>query len=52
MWLFENLLKKNLFWVAAISPMICVVVYTFCVYITRADKEGVAIVSNKNELIS
>jgi high affinity sulfate transporter 1 len=36
--------KKNLFWVAAISPMICVIVSTFCVYITRADKKGVAIV--------
>ncbi|CAI8591446.1 unnamed protein product [Vicia faba] len=38
--------KKNLFWVAAISPMICVIVSTFCVYITRADKKGVAIVKH------
>ncbi|WJX26301.1 Solute carrier 26 [Trifolium repens] len=36
--------KKNLFWVAAISPMICVILSTFFVYITRADKKGVAIV--------
>ncbi|CAK8530278.1 unnamed protein product [Lathyrus sativus] len=38
--------KKNLFWVAAISPMICVIVSTFSVYITRADKKGVAIVKH------
>ncbi|GAU40107.1 hypothetical protein TSUD_389570 [Trifolium subterraneum] len=36
--------NKKLFWVAAISPMICVIVSTFCVYITRADQKGVAIV--------
>ncbi|XP_022642904.1 high affinity sulfate transporter 2 [Vigna radiata var. radiata] len=36
--------NKKLFWVAAISPMISVVVSTFFVYITRADKKGVAIV--------
>ncbi|XP_045817749.1 high affinity sulfate transporter 2-like [Trifolium pratense] len=36
--------NKKLFWVAAISPMICVIVSTFCVYITRADNKGVAIV--------
>jgi hypothetical protein len=38
--------NKKLFWVAAISPMICVIVSTFSVYITRADKKGVAIVSS------
>nr|CBK55656.1 sulphate transporter [Astragalus glycyphyllos] len=36
--------NKKLFWVAAIAPMISVIVSTFCVYITRADKKGVAIV--------
>ncbi|KAF3326408.1 High affinity sulfate transporter 2 [Carex littledalei] len=36
--------NKKLFWVAAIAPMIAVIVSTFCVYITRADKKGVNIV--------
>ncbi|RDX88869.1 High affinity sulfate transporter 2, partial [Mucuna pruriens] len=38
--------NKKLFWVAAISPMISVIVSTFFVYITRADKKGVAIVKH------
>ncbi|KAK7246773.1 hypothetical protein RIF29_41643 [Crotalaria pallida] len=38
--------NKKLFWVAAISPMISVIVSTFCVYITRADKHGVNIVKH------
>lgn len=37
--------KKKFFWVPAIAPMISVVVSTFFVYITRADKDGVQIVS-------
>ncbi|CAL0300807.1 unnamed protein product [Lupinus luteus] len=37
--------KKKLFWVAAIAPMTCVILSTLFVYITRADKKGVAIVS-------
>ncbi|KAL6297380.1 hypothetical protein ACE6H2_005522 [Prunus campanulata] len=37
--------KKKLFWVPAIAPLISVIISTFFVYITRADKEGVAIVS-------
>lgn len=39
--------KKNrkLFWVPAIAPLISVVLSTFFVYITRADKQGVQIVS-------
>ncbi|ONI35866.1 hypothetical protein PRUPE_1G558300 [Prunus persica] len=37
--------KTKLFWVPAIAPLISVIVSTFFVYITRADKEGVAIVS-------
>ncbi|XP_061363255.1 high affinity sulfate transporter 2-like [Gastrolobium bilobum] len=36
--------NKKFFWVAAIAPMISVIVSTFCVFITRADKKGVSIV--------
>ncbi|PPD91863.1 hypothetical protein GOBAR_DD11202 [Gossypium barbadense] len=36
--------KKKLFWVPAIAPLISVVLSTFFVYITRADKHGVQIV--------
>lgn len=36
------------FWVPAIAPLISVVLSTFFVYITRADKHGVAIVSIYN----
>ncbi|XP_043698420.1 sulfate transporter 1.3-like [Telopea speciosissima] len=38
--------NKKFFWVPAIAPLISVVVSTFCVYITRADKKGVQIVKN------
>nr|CAD55695.1 sulphate transporter [Aegilops speltoides] len=38
--------NKKLFWVSAIAPLISVVISTFCVYITRADKQGVAIVKD------
>ncbi|KAJ6391550.1 hypothetical protein OIU77_025516 [Salix suchowensis] len=38
--------NKKLFWVPAIGPLICVIVSTFFVYITRADKEGVQIVKH------
>eukprot|EP00262_Sarcandra_glabra_P012431 TRINITY_DN31_c0_g1_i5.p1 TRINITY_DN31_c0_g1~~TRINITY_DN31_c0_g1_i5.p1 ORF type:complete len:532 (+),score=58.25 TRINITY_DN31_c0_g1_i5:105-1700(+) len=38
--------KKNLFWVPSIAPLISVIVATFFVYITRADKEGVQIVKH------
>ncbi|EXB97451.1 High affinity sulfate transporter 2 [Morus notabilis] len=38
--------KKKFFWVPAIAPMISVVVSTFFVYITRADKDGVQIVKH------
>lgn len=33
-------------WVFAIAPLISVIVSTFCVYITRADKHGVVIVKD------
>ncbi|WOK97104.1 sulfate transporter 1.2 [Canna indica] len=36
--------KKKLFWVSAIAPLISVILATFFVYITRADKKGVQIV--------
>ncbi|KAM7470448.1 hypothetical protein LguiA_008631 [Lonicera macranthoides] len=35
--------NKKLFWVPAISPLISVIIATFFVYITHADKDGVAI---------
>ncbi|KAK4757539.1 hypothetical protein SAY87_018840 [Trapa incisa] len=38
--------NKKLFWVPAIAPLISVIVSTFFVYITRADKKGVAIVTH------
>ncbi|XP_039053158.1 sulfate transporter 1.2-like isoform X2 [Hibiscus syriacus] len=40
--------KKNrkFFWVPAIAPLISVILTTFFVFITRADKQGVAIVKH------
>ncbi|KAM0952909.1 putative SLC26A/SulP transporter, STAS domain, sulfate anion transporter, STAS domain superfamily [Dioscorea sansibarensis] len=38
--------KRSLFWIPAIAPLISVVVATFFVYITRADKNGVQIVKH------
>ncbi|TVU11425.1 hypothetical protein EJB05_45011, partial [Eragrostis curvula] len=38
--------NKKLFWVSAIAPLISVIVSTLFVYITRADKHGVAVVKN------
>nr|AUS89428.1 sulfate transporter [Sesuvium portulacastrum] len=38
--------KKKLFWVPAIAPLISVIVSTFFVYLTHADKKGVAIVNH------
>ncbi|BBG95725.1 sulfate transporter 1 [Prunus dulcis] len=35
--------KKNLFWVPAIAPLISVILSTFFVYITHAEKNGVEI---------
>ncbi|XP_028754248.1 high affinity sulfate transporter 2-like isoform X1 [Neltuma alba] len=44
----KYLAKKNkkLFWLSALAPLASVIVSTFFVYITRADKEGVAIVTH------
>ena len=46
---YDEQAKKNkkLFWVAAIAPLTSVIVSTIFVYITRADKKGVSIVSIK-----
>lgn len=38
--------NKKFFWVPAIAPLISVILSTFFVYITRADKQGVQIVKN------
>jgi high affinity sulfate transporter 1 len=38
--------NKKLFWVPAIAPLISVVLSTFFVFITRADKQGVEIVNH------
>ncbi|KAL0432741.1 UNVERIFIED_CONTAM: Sulfate transporter 1.3 [Sesamum latifolium] len=38
--------NKKLFWVPAIAPLISVVLSTFFVYITHAEKKGVAIVKH------
>ncbi|CAI0447720.1 unnamed protein product [Linum tenue] len=38
--------NKKLFWVPAIAPLVSVVLSTFFVYITRADKQGVQIVKH------
>ncbi|XP_065015661.1 sulfate transporter 1.2-like isoform X1 [Musa acuminata AAA Group] len=36
--------RKNLFWVSALAPLVSVILATFFVYITRADRHGVQIV--------
>ncbi|KAL1344590.1 sulfate transporter 1.3 [Arachis hypogaea] len=38
--------NKKFFWVPAIAPLICVILSTFFVFITRADKHGVEIVKD------
>ncbi|KAE8701628.1 High affinity sulfate transporter 1 [Hibiscus syriacus] len=38
--------NKKLFWVPAIAPLISVILSTFFVYITHAEKKGVQIVKN------
>lgn len=38
--------NKKFFWVPAIAPLISVILSTFFVYITRADKHGVQIVNH------
>ncbi|KAK4768913.1 hypothetical protein SAY86_027063 [Trapa natans] len=41
--------NKKLFWIPAIAPLISIIVSTFFVYITRADKKGVGIVRHINQ---
>ncbi|KAG6608076.1 Sulfate transporter 1.3, partial [Cucurbita argyrosperma subsp. sororia] len=43
---FTGKRNKKLFWVPAIAPLISVVLSTLLVYLTRADKQGVAIVKH------
>lgn len=38
--------NKKLFWIAAMSPLISVIISTFFVYITHAEKKGVQIVNH------
>ncbi|KAG7647187.1 putative SLC26A/SulP transporter, STAS domain superfamily [Arabidopsis thaliana] len=38
--------NKKLFWIPAIAPLVSVIISTFFVYITRADKKGVQIVKH------
>lgn len=45
-WNKQGKKKRSLFWIPAIAPLISVIVATFFVYITRADENGVQIVSN------
>ncbi|KAF7816937.1 sulfate transporter 1.3 [Senna tora] len=40
--------NKKFFWLPAIAPLVSVVLSTFIVFITRADKEGVEIVNHIN----
>ncbi|KAG2280710.1 hypothetical protein Bca52824_051930 [Brassica carinata] len=44
--------NKKLFWVPAVAPLISVVVSTFFVFITRADKQGVQIVRHIDQGIN
>lgn len=37
--------KKKFFWLSAMAPLTSVILSTVFVYVTRADKKGVAIVS-------
>uniref|UniRef100_A0A1J3J386 Sulfate transporter 1.3 n=2 Tax=Noccaea caerulescens TaxID=107243 RepID=A0A1J3J386_NOCCA len=38
--------NKKLFWIPAVAPLLSVIISTFFVYITRADKKGVQIVKH------
>ncbi|CAE6127994.1 unnamed protein product [Arabidopsis arenosa] len=44
--------NKKLFWVPAIAPLISVIISTFFVFITRADKQGVQIVKHIDQGIN
>ncbi|CAH8272634.1 unnamed protein product [Arabidopsis lyrata] len=44
--------NRRLFWVPAIAPLISVIISTFFVFITRADKQGVQIVKHIDQGIN
>jgi uncharacterized membrane protein len=44
--------NKKYFWVPAIAPIISVILSTFFVYITHADKQGVQIVSTQVTIVN
>ncbi|KAL0702094.1 hypothetical protein Bca4012_058216 [Brassica carinata] len=44
--------NKKLFWIPAVAPLISVIISTFFVYITRADKQGVQIVKHLDKGIN
>ncbi|WZY77160.1 hypothetical protein YC2023_023544 [Brassica napus] len=44
--------SKKLFWIPAVAPLISVIISTFFVYITRADKQGVQIVKHLDKGIN
>lgn len=45
-WCFQGKRNKKLFWLPAIAPLVSVILSTFIVYISRADKNGVNIVKH------
>jgi len=45
-WLFQGKRNKKLFWLPAIAPLVSVILSTFIVYISKADKNGVNIVKH------
>jgi hypothetical protein len=44
--LFQGKRNKKLFWLPAIAPLVSVILSTFIVYISKADKNGVNIVKH------
>lgn len=41
--------KRKLFWLAAITPLLSVILSTLLVYLTKADKHGVKIIQQVKE---
>ncbi|CAF2046295.1 hypothetical protein BRARA_I03373 [Brassica rapa] len=44
--------NKKLFWIPAVAPLLSVIISTFFVYITRADRKGVKIVNHLDKGIN
>ncbi|KAG2269055.1 hypothetical protein Bca52824_063610 [Brassica carinata] len=44
--------SKKLFWIPAVAPLLSVIISTFFVYITRADRKGVKIVNHLDKGIN